>query len=95
MVSPFQWEHLPVPVVDCGTLPSPVQIIVTAGHSDDPTEILRVVLQDPGPNPEMKMYPGDPFEVTVSNMEQPVTLADLRRISDRVNALVDRFRWAF
>lgn len=62
---------------------------------DDPVEVVRIGLSDPGPNPEMKMEPEPSFEISVTNTEHPVTIADLGRIRNRVGELVDRFRTAF
>ncbi len=80
-------------VRDCGEVAG--LAFDSAKAADDPAEVVRVRLVDPGPNPEMKMEPEPSFEVSVTNTENPVTIADLQRIRDRVEELVGRFRPAF
>lgn len=83
----------PVEVRDCGRIAH--FALDSKKAMDDPAEVVRVGLPEAGPKPEMKMEPEPSFEVSVTNTENPVTLADLKRIRDRVEELVNRFRSAF
>lgn len=83
-----------VRVRDCGN--SVTNIAFNSRKAtDDPAEVARIHLPDAGPDPEMKMEPEPTFEVSVTNSDNPVTIADLGRIRNRVKELVDGFRDRF
>jgi hypothetical protein len=68
---------------------------VSAATSDDRTELMRVLIETSGPNPEMKMEGDEPVEVSISDANHAVTIPDLAGIRNIVRHIVEDFRSRF
>jgi hypothetical protein len=68
---------------------------VTPATSDDRTELMRVLIETKGPNPEMKMEGDEPIEVSVSDASHAVTLSELVGIRNIVCHVINDFRPRF
>jgi hypothetical protein len=68
---------------------------VTPATSDDRTELMRVLIEPCGPDPQMEMKGDEPIEVSVSDASHAVTIEELAGIRNIVWHIVNDFRPRF
>jgi hypothetical protein len=68
---------------------------VSSIGSDDRAELARVRIETSGPNPEMEVQGDAPVEICLSDPQQALIIADLKRIRENVGGIVDGFRPRF
>jgi hypothetical protein len=67
----------------------------TGTASKDRTELLRVAVTPSGNHPEMEMKGDQPIDISLSDSEHMLIIADLVAIRTAVADVVDRFRPRF
>jgi hypothetical protein len=71
---------------------------VAAATSDNRAELMRVLIESSGPDPQMKMKGDEPVEVSLSDPQQalaPLMLTDLWHMYGNVAGLIEGFRPRF
>lgn len=86
----FPWN--PIPIGD-------VKIIevdyISSMASDDRAELARVRIETSEPNPEMEMDRDAPLEISMSDSQQALIIANLKEMRQVVGSIVDGFRPRF
>jgi len=83
----FPWW--PIPVRDIGEVLR-LQFSTNSGF-ENRAEVMRVLVRATGPNPEMKMEGGEAAEISLSDSEHPLMLADLAGLRRATGQIVQVF----